>query len=424
VEDEPSSVPFLQNLMDSQRVERDDLDVVYVTSNRFPPWNGLLIHDADHIWADLPALYEKNLLIYVENTTNGKLIAPESYEFGQVEIASSQRGDGVRTFFLVLYGAVLSLKYGPKLLLGFSPTTIFERFKYAVLRRGGALKISRYHRASVVLARTLRQRSPDLVIFHGEFDAWGTAIVWACRRARKPKCVAQQHYAMPLGTARYQNLERLGRYRPDGLLCISKHEETKWRNLPLPVGFGGSRRGLSGLDRISEGSTERLGELLILPSVGDTEQLQAEIVLRPDILFHVRPHPSRLDGWDLENVIVYEQGLTELFGRFDLVATSSPSPAVVLTALGQPFIKMRGKQADGSCDCSERRVFRSLTEILEVVESGESYYDLAVVGCEHNRTDPPPKESWIETLEGMLSRVDATSPIESPENLSGPGSRD
>jgi hypothetical protein len=45
--------------------------------------------------------------------------------------------------------------------------------------RGCDTLASRCHRPDTPLARL----PPDVLVFHGEFDPWGTAVVWACRRA-------------------------------------------------------------------------------------------------------------------------------------------------------------------------------------------------------------------------------------------------
>jgi hypothetical protein len=103
-------------------------------------------------------------------------------------------------------------------------------------------------------------------------------------------------------------------------------------------------------------------------------------------------------GWDLPNVELHEQNLVELLGQFDAVVTSSPSPTVTLTAAGQPFIKMRGDQPDGTCRCGETRVFSSLAAVLDALDDGVPLSDITSLGCEHNRTDPPAREEYLREI--------------------------
>ena len=145
-----------------------------------------------------------------------------------------------------------------------------------------------------------------------------------------------------------------------------------------------------------------MGQLLIVPSVGDTAQIQHEIAERPVERFHVRPHPGRLAGWDLPNVELHEENLVDLLGRFDAVVTSSPSPTITLTAAGQPFIKMRGGQPDGTCECGERRVFTSLGDVLDTLSEGVMLQDVTSFGCAHNLTDPPTREEYLRAIVQMV----------------------
>jgi len=104
----------------------------------------------------------------------------------------------------------------------------------------------------------------------------------------------------------------------------------------------------------------------------------------------------------MPNVELHDENLVELLGRFDAVITSSPSPTVTLTAADQPFIKMRGHQPDGTCDCAERRVFSSLGEILDQLATGARLDDVTTRGCEHNLT-PVPSQSKYRKLVWRVS---------------------
>jgi len=146
-----------------------------------------------------------------------------------------------------------------------------------------------------------------------------------------------------------------------------------------------------------------VGQLLIVPSVGDTAQIQREIANRPTERFHVIPHPARLAVCDIPNVELHEENLVDLLGQFDAVITSSPSPTVTLTAAGQPFIKMRGEQPDGTCACGETRVFSSLAGVLDLLSEGVPLPDITSVGCEHNLTDPPVREEYLREIRQTLA---------------------
>lgn len=371
-----------------------------LTADRFSPWNGSRPDEPDHIWADFPRQLNFPLLVY-----RGEAISrgPSEYQFGYVEETEYRRSDRWIVPVIVLKSVFLAARFGPRLLLGFRPLLIAARMKRMLLRQSNPGAVTRFHRVVISLTRHLRRSPPDVLVLHGEFDPWGTSVVWACRRAGVA-CVVHQHYAMPADTRHYQHVERLGRFAPDGLLCVSRHQEALWRSLPVPVGLGGSRRPNWSLQDRSMRSEERIGSLLIVPSVGDTAEIQREIATRSTEKFHVRPHPSRLDGWDLPNVALHQEKLVDLLGRFDAVITSSPSPTVTLTAARQPFIKMRGAQPDGTCSCGERRVFTSLGEVLETLAGGTALEDITSLGCEHNLTDPPAREDYLHAVRHMVGR--------------------
>ena len=370
-----------------------------LTADRFSPWNGRRSEEPDHIWADMPIEVDLPLLVYRgEEISRG----PSEYRFGNVEETEFRRSDRWMVPFIVLQSVVLAVRFGPRLLLGLRPLLVASRLKRALLRQPSPGAVTRWHRAVIGLTRHLRTSRPDVIVFHGEFDPWGIAVVWACRRAGVA-CVAHQHYAMPADTPHYRKIERLGTFAPDGLLCVSEHQQELWKSLPLPIGFGGSRRPIWNLDDRLGLKGTRVARLLIVPSVGDTAQIQREIADRPIERFHVRPHPGRMAGWDLPNVELHEQNLVELLGRFDAVVTSSPSPTVTLTAAGQPFIKMRGDQPDGTCRCGETRVFSTLAAVLDALDDGVPLSDITSLGCEHNRTDPPAREEYLREIGQTLA---------------------
>ena len=373
--------------------------IVLLTADRFSPWNGLRLDEPDHIWADMPIKVELPLLVYLSAESSR---GPSEYRFGNVEETEYRHSDRWMVPTLVLQSLLLAVRFGPRLLLGLRPLLIASRLKRALLRQSSPGAVTRWHRAVISLTRHLRTSRPDVVVFHGEFDPWGIAVVWACRRAGVA-CVAHQHYAMPADTPHYRKIERLGTFTPDGLLCVSEHQQELWKSLPLPIGFGGSRRPIWNLDDRLGLKDTRVARLLIVPSVGDTAQIQREIADRPAERFHVRPHPGRMAGWNLPNVELHEENLVELLGRFDAVVTSSPSPTVTLTAAGQPFIKMRGEQPDGTCACGETRAFSSLAEVLDALDEGVPLSDITSLGCEHNRTDPPAREEYLREIRQTLA---------------------
>lgn len=368
--------------------------VVLLTADRFSPWNGTRLNEPDHIWADFPRELDLPLLVYRGNKASR---GPVEYQYGRVEETEYRSSDRWFVPVLLLQSVFLALRFGPRLLLGFRPRLLASRLKRLVLRQSSPGGVTRWHRVVVGLSRHFASSPPDVVVFHGEFDPWGTAVVWACRRAGVA-CVGHQHFAMPVDARHYRGVGRLGRFAPDGLLCLSGHQERLWSRLPIPVGFGGSRRPIWNIDQRSDSVDELLATLLIVPSVGDSAQLQQEISQRPERRFHVRPHPARMNGWNLPNVVLHDENLVELLGRFEAVVTSSPSPTVTLTAARQAFVKMRGDQLDGTCHCAERYVFRTLGELIQALDSGHAVGDLATRGCEHNLTDPPTREEYLSAI--------------------------
>lgn len=373
--------------------------VVLLTADRFSPWNGTRLEEPDHIWADLPQVLDLPLLVYRgEEQSQG----PRAYRFGQTSETEFRGSDRWMVPILVLQSLLLAGRFGPRLLLGCRPLLIAARLKRALLRQPSPGAVTRWHRVVVSLSRHLRASPPDVLVFHGEFDPWGTAVVWACRRAGV-RAVAHQHYAMPKTTPHYRRVGRLGRFAPDGLLCVSRFQQELWTSLPMPVGYGGSRRPIWNLSNQLGAGKEQMGQLLIVPSVGDSTQIQRELAKRPTERFHVRPHPGRMSGWSLPNVELYGENLVDLLGCFDAVVTSSPSPTVTLTAAQKPFIKMRGDQPDGTCDCGERRVFSSLAEVLDAVTGGVALSELTSLGCQHNLTDPPSREEYLYELRQVLA---------------------
>ena len=370
-----------------------------LTADRFSPWNGTRLDQPDHIWADLPLHLNLPLLVFHEDGISRSF---EGYRFGKAIDTTEGRPARWRTTLLVIQSFALSLRYGSRLLLGVRPLLAASRVKRALLRQPSPGDLTRWHRAVLQLGCHLRRSPVDVLVFHGEFDPWGTAVVWACRRAGV-RAVAHQHYAMPKTTPQYRQLGRLGRFAPDGLLCVSSYQHDMWSDLPLSVAYGGSRRPTWNLSAETATQGDRIADLLLVPSVGDTAQIQREVAAYPDRVFHVRPHPGRMDGWGLPNVRLHSENLVDLLGRFGAVVTSSPSPTVTLTAAQQPFIKMRGEQPDGTCDCGERRVFSSLAEVLDSVSSGVALSELTSLGCQHNLTNPPSREEYLHELRQVLA---------------------
>jgi len=373
--------------------------VLLLTADRFSPWNGSRLDEPDHIWADLPLHLDIPLLVFRED---GIPRSPEGYRFGEVLDTTEGRPARWRTALLVIQSFALSLRYGSRLLLGVRPLLAASRVKRALFRLPSPGDLTRWHRAVLQLSRHLRRNPVDVLVFHGEFDPWGTAVVWACRRAGV-RAVAHQHYAMPKTTSHYRRVGRLGCFAPDALLCVSKYQQEMWSELPIPVAYGGSRRPTWNLTADAVLGRERISGLLFVPSVGDTAEIQRAASDYPDRVFHVRPHPGRMDGWDLPNVCVHSENLVDLLGRFDAVVTSSPSPTVTLTAARQPFVKMRGEQPDGTCPCAERRVFGSVDDLFSALAEDESLEDLLCVGCSHNLVDTPTREEYLHAIIASVS---------------------
>ena len=368
--------------------------MVLLTADRFSPWNGSRLDEPDHIWADLPLHLDIPLLVFRQDGISRSL---EGYRFGEVLETTEGRPTRWRTALLVLQSVVLSLRFGPRLLLGMRPLLAASRVKRALFRQPSPGDLTRWHRVVLQLSCHLRRNPVDVLVFHGEFDPWGTAVVWACRRAGV-RAVAHQHYAMPKTIPHYRRVGRLGRFAPDVLLCVSKYQQEMWSDLPLSVAYGGSRRPTWNLRADPVTGRQRISDLLFVPSVGDTAEIQRAVADHPDRVFHVRPHPGRMDGWDLPNVRLRSENLVDLLGRFDAVVTSSPSPTVTLTVARQPFVKMRGEQLDGTCPCAEQRVFRSVDELFSALAGDESLEDLLCVGCSHNLVDTSTREEYLRAI--------------------------
>lgn len=369
--------------------------IVFLTSDRFSPWNGHRTLDPDHIWADLPKLYEIPLLVH---RSNRKEIDLGSYAFGEALEIPYSHVSRMRIAFLVLHSFWLSARFGSRLLLGLHPLLALSRVKRFVLRQESPGSLTRWHRAVLQLSDFFQERGLTTVIFHGEFDVWGTTVVWACRRSGA-RCVAHQHFAVPKDAKHYRHINRLGRYAPDSLMCISQHQVDLWSSLPIRLGYGGSRRATWNVLSCPSSEEQRIAPYLIVPAVGDTIEIQRTVASRPDQVFHVRPHPGRLAGWDLKNVVIHETNLVDLIGKFDAFVTSSPSPTVSCTAAGQPFVKMRGPQMDGTCDCAETQVFSSLGEVLTVLDKGVNLEEILTHGCDHNLTALPSRLEYFRALE-------------------------
>lgn len=156
------------------------LNVLLLTSDRYSPWNNQDINSSDRIWGSLDEDLQVPFLVYRRQTK------PQS---------------------------------GPHLPMHFSVNAQWRNRKVWVYFVSCLLKSivkAFWHRNSRFLLMTLRRRfvpsflwywtyahirqycetsSVDVLVFHGEFNAWGRAVAWACRDAGTI-AVAWQHGAI------------------------------------------------------------------------------------------------------------------------------------------------------------------------------------------------------------------------------------
>lgn len=379
------------------------MKIVFVTTDRVSPWNGTGQNEPDHIWADLPNLLNSPLLVC---TTANRVRSDFEYTFGHVHFTNNQRLDTARAFLLFLTARLQSRTLRNSFLLGVTWRRLLSRVKRALLRQRSSSKdVLIWHKSVVLLTRALRTLKPDVVIFHNEFSPWGSAVVWAGKRVGIPT-VAHQHYAVNNDPkVSPYNVERWRGLFPDGLLCITEDQVSRWGSLPIPIALGGSRRGLWSVGSIGNHQKSHEGSVLFAPALGDSDELEETIRSFPELDFHVKPHPSSKCTWDSANVKVYSGDFASIAISFEIVVTSSPSPIIALTALGKKYIHVTSYSRVGTCQCSERFSFECYRDVLDAMARGTSLTDLASEGCCHNLPPTPSKEDYQASILSILKKA-------------------
>jgi len=379
------------------------MKILFVTTDRVSPWNGTGHDEPDHIWADLPNLLNSPLLV----CTNANRVRRDfEYTFGSVHFTNNQRLDTARAFLLFLTTTLQSSTIRTSLLLDETWARLLSRLKRAFLRQPWTSKeVLIWHKSVVLLTRSFRTLKPDVVIFHNEFSPWGSAVVWAGKRVGIPT-IAHQHYAVNDDPrVRPYDVERWRGLFPDGLLCITEDQVSRWGSLPIPVALGGSRRGVWNVGSRAKDQKARVGSVLFAPALGDSDELEEAVRSFPEVDFHVKPHPSSKCTWDSPNVEVHSGDFASVAAGFEIVVTSSPSPIVALTALGKPYIRVTSYSRVGTCQCAEKTSFECYRDVVAAMVMGTSLLDLASEGCCHNLPPIPSKEDYEASILSILERT-------------------
>lgn len=399
---------------------RNDLDIVIVSSDRYHPWNGERLDQPDHVWADLPFVTGVELAVYCE----GDQPWPVEYAFGRVSRVSPDCwsvGSRSRVAWLAVRAVYEGVVFDRRLSMGITPSYLAWRLYRKLVRRPLEFPILRWQRAQVVLERYLRERRPDVVVFHDEFGEWAIAVCNACRVVGGIAPIAYQHAAVAHDSPQYASLEKLRGRIADGLLCISPEEAEKWSALPLPTRVIGSRRprwDLGGQEDEGPSSVQRQQlppekdqRILLVPGLADTPSWQEEIRGSPHLQFVVKPHPLRREGWTGSNVEVTDERTAIALRRFDVVVTSSPNVQLTLGILGRPFVRVRGAydarkvdHTDSDTDIDDAEEFGSLSQALAGVSDASG---LARRRGSHvpPRRIPPDvtRESFFEAVAQLIS---------------------
>ncbi len=167
-----------------------------LTTDRYWPWNGQHTHRADRIWNNLDQLLGIPFLVYA-----GKINKDEIEQHGEFEIV--EKGITIKAIYFFLL-----------IILKSYFLCFVKRNKRFLL---GSLKI--YRRKALVwywsyakLREYLSEHEVDLLIYHGELNAWGLSVSWACRDVGV-KAVAWQHGVLTKGFVQYK-LSEHDRYLP------------------------------------------------------------------------------------------------------------------------------------------------------------------------------------------------------------------
>lgn len=376
------------------------MNILFVTSDRLAPWNGKNLAEPDHIWADLPQKLGCKLLVCKLSKDSPRIV---DYRFGPFEYTTEHILDKSRAILLLTRSLIHSNRSGPAFCLGVTRRQAISRLKRALLRQSWRSKeVCQWHKAVVLLTREFRLIQPDVIIFHKEFGPWGAAVKWASRRAGIP-AIAHQHYAVnnDLAGNPYE-LEPWRGLFPDGLLCVTEDQVSRWRSLPIPVALGGSRRSLWNLGQSKGVDEDRAGSVLFAPALGDASELEDVIGAFQDFTFHLKSHPSSKIQWKMPNVVLHSGDFVSVAEKFDVVVTSSPSPIMALTAMNKPYIHVTSYPRVGTCQCAETFKFHSYRNLMECLAQGSTALEYASKGCRHNLAPTLSRAEYEQSLLQIL----------------------
>lgn len=155
-------------------------NVLLLTSDRYSPWNNQDVNSYDRIWGSLNEDLQVPFLVY--RTQSGPQVGPQFPKHFSVDARTRDRKVWV-------YFGVSLLKS-----VGNAIWHRNKRFLLITLRRTLVPSFLWYWTYAHV-RRYCEDSRVDVIVYHGEFNAWGRAVAWACRDAGTV-AVAWQHGAI------------------------------------------------------------------------------------------------------------------------------------------------------------------------------------------------------------------------------------
>lgn len=419
-------------------------DVLFVTCDRFHPWNGQQPSSPDHVWSDLPLVVGSRMLVYEESSARATAAPlPAEYRFG--EAVPAVRRTGVKESAVVASGLLgdlwRGLRYGWRLALLPSPLVVGARLKSALSSRGAPFPLLRWQHCRATLTRALSECPEIFVVFHGEFDEWGLSVVQACHRSGKVP-VAMQHGPMTRSRRQYLGLRRLGSHLPAALLLFSESQRQLWSDLPLPTAVVGSRRlhqalstrgdgsradagsdsrtdagTESGTESATESGTESATEsatddrVLFVPPSSDSSDWARALAASPLRNFSVKPHPLHRHEWIDLGVEVVDGEVEHLLGQYSWIVTGSPNVQLMLAATRRPYVRVMSTDGDGESE-SGSFAFASIEDAVQALDGTRDTGEYAA----HHHVDssiPPDisRGSFLAALESVIDAGRGMSPV-------------
>jgi hypothetical protein len=391
-------------------------DVLFVTCDRFHPWNGQQPGSPDHVWSDLPLVVGSRMLVYEESNARATA-SPISaaYRFG--EAVPAVRRTGLRESAVVASGLLgdfwRGLRYGWRLALLPGPLVAGARLKSVLSSRDAPLPLLRWQHCRATLTRALSECPETFIIFHGEFDEWGLSVVQACHRSGKVP-VAMQHGPMTRSRHQYLGLRRLGRHLPAALLLFSESQRELWSDLPLPTAVVGSRRLHQALWKCRDeaGSvTETNDRILFVPPSSDSSDWARALAASPRRNFSVKPHPLHRHEWIDLGIEVVDGDIERLLEHYSWIVTGSPNVQLLLAATGRPYVRVMSTDGDGESE-SGSFAFASIDDAVQALGGPRHIGEYAA----HHHVDssiPPDisRGSFLAALESVIDAGRGMSPV-------------